>query len=139
MTVALRPHHLLCLLTYSGEGYNSAFVANFDSIAERIGQGEDIHVVCGPDDICAVLLDEPDCHCLEERARERDRLAAVDIEAASGQAVDTGGAFVLDVAALGSLRRAFSRGAIRKACRGCEWEGLCTRIAKASYARAVIR
>ena len=139
MTVALRPHHLLCLLTYSGEGYNSAFVANFDSIAKRIGRGEDIRVVRGPDDICAVLLDESDCHCLDKSVRERDRLAAADIEAASGQVVDTSGTFVLDAATLEKLHRAFSRGSIRKACRSCEWEGLCTRIAKANYARAVIR
>lgn len=139
MTIGLRPHHLLCLLTYVGKGYNSTFVANFNAIAERIKRGEDIRIVHGPDDICAGLLDEPDCHCFGESVRERDRLAAADMQAASGHPVSAGGAFVLDAATLGTMRRAFSRGAVRGACLGCQWEGLCTEVAKANYDRAVVQ
>ena len=50
MTIRLRPHHLLCLLTYSGKGYSAAFTANYDVIAGQISQGEDILIVEGPDD-----------------------------------------------------------------------------------------
>ena len=36
MTVRLRAHHLLCMLTYVGKGYTAAFTANYDRIVERL-------------------------------------------------------------------------------------------------------
>ncbi len=56
MTVRLRGHHLLCMLTFVGKGYSPAFVENYDRIAGRLSEGEDILLVDGPDDICAPLL-----------------------------------------------------------------------------------
>ena len=89
MTIRLRAHHLLCLLTYVGKGYSPAFTANYDAIAERLSRGEDILLVSGPDDICAPLLDEPEPHCLNEGVIERDRLAARDEGKAGDEARDT--------------------------------------------------
>ena len=79
MTIRLRPHHLLCLLTYSGKGYSAAFTANYDVIAGRISQGEDVLIVEGPDDICAPLLGDSEPHCWRDSVTERDRLAARDL------------------------------------------------------------
>ncbi len=42
MTIKIRPHHLLCLLTYAGEGYNDAFIDNFNKIVHRLKLGEDV-------------------------------------------------------------------------------------------------
>jgi len=53
--VRLRAHHLLCILTFAGKGYSPAFVANMAGVVARIGAGEPIEVVAGPDDICAPL------------------------------------------------------------------------------------
>ena len=39
MTVRLRAHHLLCLLTYVGKGYSPAFTANYDKVVRRLGEG----------------------------------------------------------------------------------------------------
>ena len=39
MTVRLRPHHLLCLLSYIGRGYSPAFSANMTRVARRLGAG----------------------------------------------------------------------------------------------------
>ena len=36
MTIKLRAHHLLCLLTYVGKGYSPAFTANYDRV-EQLG------------------------------------------------------------------------------------------------------
>jgi len=63
MTVRLRSHHLLCLLTYVGKGYSAAFIANYDAIAKRLGRGEDVLIVSGPDDICQPMLGEAESHC----------------------------------------------------------------------------
>lgn len=133
MTVRLRPHHLLCLLTYAGKGYSPAFVANYDAVAARLSAGEEIEIVSGPDDICAPLLDETEAHCFNASVTERDRLAARDVAALLGEAVDEGAALTLDAVRLERMRDAFATHAIRAACPGCEWHDLCSGIAGGGY------
>lgn len=60
MTLALRAHHLLCMLTYAGRGYSPDFVRNFDHITARLAAGAPITLVHGPDAICAPLCCGPD-------------------------------------------------------------------------------
>ena len=136
MTVKLRPHHLNCLLTYVGKGYSPAFTANYDVIAGRLGAGEDILIVDGPDDICAPLLSERAPHCLNDSVIERDRLAAADVSDLLGQPIEVGLVLKLETSTLARLRDAFSTGSVRRACEGCEWSELCTAIAAGGYAEA---
>ncbi|MGX5840754.1 DUF1284 domain-containing protein [Mesorhizobium sp. ArgA1] len=133
MTVRLRSHHLLCLLTYVGKGYSAAFVANYDAIAKRLGRGEDVLIVSGPDDICRPMLGEAESHCLGESAAGRDELAARDVGKLLARPIRAGSCFGLDAATLASLRAAFSAGVTREACQGCEWAGLCTIVAAGGY------
>ena len=133
MTARLRSHHLLCLLTYVGKGYSAAFIANYDAIAERLGRGEDILIVSGPDDICQPMLGEVESHCLGESAAGRDELAARDVGKLLARPIRAGARFSLDAATLAGLRAAFSAGVTREACQGCEWAGLCTTVAAGGY------
>ncbi|OBQ70710.1 DUF1284 domain-containing protein [Mesorhizobium erdmanii] len=133
MTVRLRSHHLLCLLTYVGKGYSAAFVANYDVIAKRLGRGEDILIVLGPDDICQPLLSEVDPHCRRDSAAARDELAARDVGKLLGRPIRAGARLSLDAAMLAGLRAAFSAGVTREACQGCEWASLCTTVAAGGY------
>lgn len=133
MTIRLRAHHLLCLLTYVGKGYSPAFTANYDGIADRLSQGEDILIVSGPDDVCAPLLDEAEPHCLRESAVERDWLAAADVEELLARPIRVGARLDLDAATLARMRQAFSAGFVRKACGGCEWNELCSTVAAGGY------
>lgn len=128
MTIRLRPHHVLCLLTYAGKGYSPGFTANYDVIAVRLSQGEEIEIVEGPDDVCAPLLAENDPHCWRESVVERDMQAAKDI-GRLGIAIDKGGRTRLDADVLRRMRAAFGRGLTRTACAGCEWSDLCSAIA----------
>ncbi len=48
VTVRLRAHHLLCLLTYVGKGYTPAFTANYDAVVARLDAGEDRAAGRGP-------------------------------------------------------------------------------------------
>jgi hypothetical protein len=139
MTVRLRAHHLLCLLTYVGKGYGPAFTANYDVIAGRLGAGEGILVVAGPDDICAPLLDGPEPHCWNESVIERDRLAARDVGDLLSRPIGAGTRLVLEAATLTRLRQAFSTGQTRNACGGCEWAGLCSSIAAGGFENARLR
>jgi hypothetical protein len=131
--IRLRPHHLLCILTYAGKGYSPAFVANYDTLAARIGAGEDVLLVSGPDDICAPLLGEADAHCFNTSVTERDRLASRDVGTLWGKAVAEGDILTLDAARLKRMREAFATQAIRSACPGCEWHDLCTGIAAQGF------
>ncbi|MFB2552843.1 DUF1284 domain-containing protein [Ensifer soli] len=133
MTVRLRPHHLLCLLTYVGRGYGAAFVDNYDRIATRLSAGEDVLIVDGPDDICAPLLSDADAHCHGAGVLGRDRQAARDTGRILRRAIRPGTRLVLPPDRVGRLRAAFAGGASRAACAGCEWSGLCDAIAAGGF------
>jgi hypothetical protein len=135
MTVRLRPHHLLCVLTYKGAGYSPAFCANYDRIAARIAEHEEIEICAGPDDVCAPLLLTEAPHCLKDSVTERDARAAVSMSSLLGFAVETGIRFKLDVTLQDRSRQAFAAGSIRRACAGCEWHSFCTDIADHSFAK----
>ena len=138
MTVRLRAHHLLCMLTYAGKGYTPPFTANYDLIAGRLSRGEEIVIVEGPDDVCAPLLSGTAPHCLDCSVAERDRLAADDVGALLGRPIRAGERIEPDALLLTRLREGFQAGSIRSACTGCEWAGLCDEIAAGGYERARI-
>ncbi|MER9300381.1 DUF1284 domain-containing protein [Mesorhizobium sp. M0621] len=139
MTIRLRAHHLLCLLTYVGKGYSPAFIANYDRVAERLSRGEDVLLVSGPDDVCGPLLDEAEPHCLNESVVERDRLAAQDLEDLLARPIRIGASLDLDASMLARMRQAFSAGRVRKACGGCGWNELCGTIAVGGYSDTLVQ
>ncbi len=123
------------MLTFAGEGYTPDFVANFAAIVARIGAGEAVELVDGPDDVCAPLADSDDVHCDDPSVRRRDRdalraLAAADPPLAAMRPL------ALDAAAIAQLRAQFAAGTIRAACAACSWSELCTKIAAEGYTAA---
>lgn len=138
MTVRLRPHHLLCMLTFVGKGYTPDFVENYHAIAARLNAGESIVIVEGPDDLCQPLTHALDAHCFGESVNGRDQRAAQAVSALLHIPVQPGAEIILDAALLARLRQAFSHGDVRNACEGCEWSGLCDGVALGDYAGAVI-
>ena len=139
MTVRLRAHHLLCMLTYVGRGYTPAFVANYDKIAARLSQRDPIRLVDGPDDICRPIQDIATAHCHNESVVERDLLARDAVQALLGPAVDLDREFSLDTVMLARFREAFLLGRTRAACTGCEWSDLCDHVAAAGYPGAMLQ
>lgn len=134
MTVRLRTHHLLCLLTYVGRGYSDEFVAGMDLICARLTAGEDVLLVEGPDEICARLIEtSSNPHCHGESVSRRDALAAIEIASVFRRHVFPNAIMTIDRNAIQVLRRAFSAGTVRSACRGCEWDSLCTAVARDGY------
>lgn len=134
MTVRLRPHHLLCMLTYIGKGYTSGFVENYDRVAARLNAGEDIELVEGADDICEGLLCESHAHCFNEGIVQRDETARLSVSALLGETLTAGSRLKATPDFLAKMRAAFADGDIRQACRGCQWIRLCDRIAASGFA-----
>jgi hypothetical protein len=134
MTVRLRGHHLLCLLTFVGKGYTPAFTANYRRIVVRLNQGEAVKLVGGPDDICTPMLAEAEHHCLNASVTERDEQALADVAALVGRPLAAGAQLIFDADLLAALRSTFAAGTTREACTGCQWHALCTDIAGSGYA-----
>ncbi|ARC90782.1 DUF1284 domain-containing protein [Rhodovulum sp. MB263] len=136
MTLRLRPHHLLCLLTFVGRGYSPAFTANMTASVGRLRAGEEAEIVDGPDDLCAPLLDGPEPHCHRCSVTARDRAAASAVGRLLGRTIRPGTRLRFDAGLVRRLRQAFAAGKIRSACGGCEWHELCSRVAASGYAEA---
>jgi uncharacterized protein len=135
-TIRIRPHHLLCMLTFVGKGYSPEFVANFERIARLIAsRDQTIEIVFAPDDICAPLMSDQSCHCRNASVLERDRLAAVALTDLLQRSVLQGAKFQLNSETLDRMRAAFQAGTIRKACRGCQWSEFCDDIAKENFSQ----
>jgi hypothetical protein len=138
VTVRLRAHHLLCLLTYVGKGYTPAFTANYDAVVARLDAGEDVQLVEGPDDICAPMLADAH-HCLNASITDRDRQAADAVATLLDRPFAAGMTLALDSALVRLMRSAFAENSTRQACTGCEWSALCTGIAGGAFAGARLR
>jgi len=137
--IRIRPHHLLCMLTFVGKGYTPEFIANFERIARLIASGNQaVEIVLGPDDLCAPLLTDPACHCRNVSVLERDRLAAEALAGLLRQPVENGSIFLLSGDVLDELRLAFHAGTIRRACRGCQWSEFCDHIAAENFNQTVL-
>jgi hypothetical protein len=128
------------MLTFAGEGYTPEFVANFERIAGLIAAGDQtVEIVFAPDDICAALLHEPDCHCREESVSERDRIAAAALSGLLRQPVTERARIELTQNVLERMREAFAAGTIRSACQGCQWSPLCDGIAGGGFSKTSLR
>lgn len=138
MVIRLRPHHLLCMLTFVGKGYTPDFVQNYLRIAKRLTAGEAIEIIEGPDDLCQPLTHAPDAHCFRESVVVRDQQAANAVRDLLQQPISLGTVIVPDAALLTRLRQAFADGSVRKACAGCEWSSLCDGVADGGYAGALV-
>ncbi len=145
--IRLRPHHLLCMLTYAGRGYTPRFTSGMDDLIARLGAGEEIVIVTGPDDICAPWLTEiaenavashkteiraPHCH--EARITGRDQKAAHDVGQLLGQEITAGRSLHLDAALIARLRQAFRDNVIRSGCAACEWKDFCDSLSAGDFA-----
>ena len=136
MTLALRAHHLLCMLTYAGAGYDEAFCAGYDALIGRIAAGEAIRLVDGPDDVCRPISGDPAAHCHRDSVRRRDAQAAASLSAQLGRPLAAGSVVEPTPALIARLRAAFADGSLRAACTGCEWASLCDAVADGGFARA---
>lgn len=81
--IRLRGHHVLCLLGYRGMGYSAEYVENMTRVHQtlRTQPGTRVHLVAGPDDLCARFPQSGTYHCDDAEIHQRDAviLAALDL------------------------------------------------------------
>jgi hypothetical protein len=124
------------MLTYVGKGYGAAFTENYDAVVGRLGDGEELLLVAGPDDICRPLLEDADAHCFRDGVVDRDARAASAVAGLLGRPVQPGEQLSLDRDMVERMRAAFRQGVTRNACKGCEWFDLCSGIARDDFTNA---
>ncbi len=139
MSVKLRGHHLLCILTFVGHGYSRAFSENYKTVVQRLNAGEPVVLVDGPDDICAALIKEDaDPHCFTCSVTERDTAALEVVRAVLERPLGIGEELVLTADMIALLRGAYGKGKMAAACNGCEWQQLCDDIAKNGFKKGLL-
>jgi len=142
LSVELRGHHLLCILTYVGMGYPQPedFVPNYDTIMARLNQGAKIKIVSGPDDICTTLVRAGEVVCAHARVCTGDKVKNSDALALQEVAsvlnlpsLKPGDIITLAASDIQKSRTAFAANTNRGACQRCLWKNACTEIAESGF------
>ena len=140
MSVKLRGHHLLCVLTFIVHGYSPAFSKNYKDVVRRLNAGEPVDLVDGPDEICATLIrEETEPHCFNCSVIKRDKAAVKLASQVLGSELHVGDELVLNSRLIGKMREAYAEGNFRKACENCEWVQFCAEIASSGYEKVLLR
>ena len=71
----LRPHHLLCIQKYTGNGYDDSFTANMNELTHRLTADplEEVQLTQGPDDVCAACP-----HLVNDRCTSQEKVTRMD-------------------------------------------------------------
>ncbi len=136
MTVALRGHHLICVLTFCGRGYTPAFTENMIAIVDALSAGATVRIAAGADAICAPLKAGcgVDIHCGNADVAGRDERALRAVSGVLGRSLQPGDKVRFDKPTLAALRAAFSDGRLAGACAGCPWQDFCNTVATTGFA-----
>lgn len=137
--INLRPHHLLCLLTFVGRGYSDSFALRLLGVVESLKRGTHARLIAGPDSICAGLLGcrNDDGHCRQTSAAERDETALALLQPFFEHRLETGAEIPDLRTRRPALRAAYRDGAFQAACLDCPWQGFCRKIAEGGYQDAL--
>ncbi|SFK25013.1 hypothetical protein SAMN04488518_103252 [Pseudovibrio ascidiaceicola] len=140
MSVKLRGHHLLCVLTFIGHGYSPAFSKNYEAVVKRLNAGEAALLVEGPDEICAVLINEEEQpHCFNCSVVERDSAAVKLISRLLGTELCVGDEIVMNSHLVAKMRKAYAEDVFKKACQNCEWVQFCDEISSSGFQKVLLR
>src|SRR5580658_144977 len=95
--INFRPHHFLCALCFQGNGYSRAFVANFQSIMDRLnssqGDTTEINIINYTDSICAPCPNRIDKQCtMEAKISVLDHAHAAALAIKPNTSITWGGA-----------------------------------------------
>lgn len=116
----LRPHHLLCLPNFVGEGYDDAFTANMAAQKRRFAETGRFTLADGADEVCAACPHRRGNGCVsQEKVSRYDAAVRAMLGLEPGQDCD---AAVLRARVREEI---FGAGRLGEICGDCEWFPLC--------------
>jgi len=119
--ISLRPHHLLCIQGFRGQGYSPSFVANMARLIDRLEAEPDqeIQIVTSADDVCVACphLDDGDCVRPEQKVDEIDGRVLDQLGIADGDKLSW--STVLQI-----IDKKVQSSALGTICDGCRWVDL---------------
>jgi len=119
----LRPHHLLCLQRFVGEGYSEEFTANMWHIKETVENGGvSVKIVRGADDICSLC---PHRDAKRNMCSREPFVSRLDEKVLGLLGIKWG--YVYSGDELFSLARKRVP-TVKGVCDGCEWQHLCLKV-----------
>ncbi|MCX7655511.1 MAG: DUF1284 domain-containing protein [Treponemataceae bacterium] len=73
MPIILRPHHLLCIPRFRGEGYSPRFVEHLKGLIDQLVQENQCVIRLGMDDLCEACPNNHEGRCVsEEKVQQFD-------------------------------------------------------------------
>lgn len=119
--IALRPHHLLCIGYFRGNGYSPAFVENMQRVIARLEKEDPaVTLVCGGDVLCASCPHDAFGRC--DSADKVDRYDAAVLRLCGLREGDRARWSYLRRLVVERILRPDLRPSV---CGGCQWETLC--------------
>ncbi len=121
--VRIRPHHILCALSFIGEGYDSRFVRNMQEVVSALGSRETVvRISTSCDDICSACPHMKDGVCRDESSvveKDRSTISHLGLQGCEEASAE----YLMQQARmmLGELKD------IREVCGECDWADLCNR------------
>lgn len=120
--LSLRGHHLICLHFFRGEGYSQEFISQLELTLKKAEGGEQIRVVSGADEVCAICPYSNDGLCAfaegaEQEIQEMDDTALSLLSLTKGDTVQ----WPAMKSKIPVLFRVWSE----KYCVGCSWRQTC--------------
>lgn len=130
----LRPHHLLCLQTFTGRGYSEEFVRHMTLVKRQLTRDPRtlIELVSGVDDLCAHCPNNVDGQCTSDNPALFDskvsrKLYSTGIISPDAASKDHPGKRPVLTRIPDALE--ISSSVLEECCPGCEWKELCLSIA----------
>ena len=125
MTIALRPHHFLCLPGYKGYNYNKEQVSSWDTISKQLNENPDtdILILGSKDDLCKKCPNDgvqSKATCLEKNVSALDKKVQDLLGLVTGQVYKYSNI-------LKKLHEVMTPEKHAELCSGCAWwkKGLC--------------
>ena len=119
----LRPHHLLCLPNFIGEGYDDAFTANMAEQKRRFAETARFTLADGADDVCAACPNARGWFCaFQNKVRRYDRAVCGILGVVPNCRYD---ASALEKRVREEI---FEKHRLREICGDCEWYPLCASL-----------
>ena len=129
MMIRLRPHHLLCIQGFHGEGYSPEFASRLATLAAAVTAvpGLPVAIADGPDDICDAFPHRTGRECGLDAS---GGIGVRELDAGVLEALGFPAGAVTSIAAVAGILAGnpMAKASVDALCAGCRWRSVCGRF-----------